>query len=56
MTRGNFNDRLLLGMKGQISEALCRYPDKASYADIAVMPTMCCECAAGLAGSASRSA
>ena len=26
----NFNDRLLLGMKGQMSEALCRYPDKAS--------------------------
>ena len=26
----NFNDRLLLGMKGQLSEALCRIPDKAS--------------------------
>ena len=26
----NFNDRLLLGMKGQMSEALCRYRDKAS--------------------------
>ena len=25
-----FNDRVLLGMKGQISEALCRYPHKAS--------------------------
>jgi hypothetical protein len=25
-----FNDRLLLGMKGQMSEALCRFPDKAS--------------------------
>ena len=35
-----FNDRLLLGMKGQMSEALCRIPDKASYADIAVMPTL----------------
>src|SRR5260370_5572890 len=35
----NFNDRLLLGMKGQMSEALCRIPDNASYVDIAVMPT-----------------
>jgi Resolvase, N terminal domain len=26
----NFNDRLLLGLKGALSEALCRYPDKAS--------------------------
>ena len=26
----NFNDRLLLGMKGQMSEALCRYRHKAS--------------------------
>src|SRR5712691_2232338 len=26
----SFNDRLLLGMKGQLSEALCRYPDKTS--------------------------
>ncbi len=26
----NFNDRLLLGMKGQLSEALCRYPHNAS--------------------------
>src|SRR5882672_2367676 len=35
-----FNDRVLLGMKGQLSEALCRYRHKASYADITVMPTM----------------
>jgi hypothetical protein len=35
----NFNDRLLLGMKGQMSEALCRRRHKASYADPAVMPT-----------------
>jgi DNA invertase Pin-like site-specific DNA recombinase len=35
----NFNDRLILGMKGQISEALCRYRHKASYADLVVMPT-----------------
>src|SRR5438552_533753 len=26
----NFNDRLLLGLKGALSELLCRYPDKAS--------------------------
>ena len=32
------NDRLLLGLKGTLSEALCRIPDNASYADIAVMP------------------
>ena len=51
-----FNGRLLLGMKGQMPEALCRYRHNASYADIAVMPTMSCEGAAGLAGSASRSA
>ena len=35
----NFNDRLLLGMKGQLSEALCRYRHSASYADLVVMPT-----------------
>ena len=35
----DFNDRLVLGMKGQMSEALCRYRHKASYADPAVMPT-----------------
>ena len=34
----NFNDRLLLGMKGQMSEALCRYRHRASYADAVVMP------------------
>ncbi|HEX6524134.1 MAG TPA: hypothetical protein VF070_29660, partial [Streptosporangiaceae bacterium] len=34
-----FNDRLLLGMKGQMSEALCRYRHRASYADLVVMPT-----------------
>ena len=36
---GEFNDRLLLGLKGTMSEALCRYRHKASYADPAVMPT-----------------
>jgi hypothetical protein len=34
-----FNDRLLLGMKGTMSEALCRYRHSASYADLVVMPT-----------------
>ncbi len=32
----DFNDRLLLGLKSQMSEALCRIPDKAS----AMMPFM----------------
>jgi len=50
------NDRLLLGVKGQISEALCRYPDKASYADTAVMPTIRRERAAGRVGGQERSA
>ena len=34
-----FNDRLVLGMKGIMSEALCRYRHRASYADLVVMPT-----------------
>jgi DNA invertase Pin-like site-specific DNA recombinase len=34
----SFNDRALLGLKGQMPEFLCRIPDNASYADIAVMP------------------
>ncbi|HME64213.1 MAG TPA: recombinase family protein, partial [Streptosporangiaceae bacterium] len=50
------NDRMLLGLKGTISEALCRRRHNASYADIAVMPIMWCESAADLAGSDSRSA
>ena len=33
------NDRLLLGLKGTMSEALWRIRHKASYADPAVMPT-----------------
>ena len=36
---GLFNDRLVLGMKGTMSEALSGRPDKASYPDPAVMPT-----------------
>ncbi len=35
---GEFNDRLLLGLKGTMSEALCGLRHKASYADLAVMP------------------
>jgi DNA invertase Pin-like site-specific DNA recombinase len=34
----DINDRLVLGVKGTISEALCRRRHKASYADIALMP------------------
>jgi len=34
------NDRLLLGLKGTISEVLCRYRHRTSYADLAVMPAM----------------
>ena len=37
---GDVNDRMLLGLKGTMSEALCRYRHRASYADLAVMPTM----------------
>lgn len=36
---GLYNDRLLLGLKGTMAEALCRCRHKASYADSAVMPT-----------------
>jgi DNA invertase Pin-like site-specific DNA recombinase len=36
---GLFNDRLVLGLKGIMSEALCRCRHKASYADLVVMPT-----------------
>ena len=34
-----FNDRLLLGLKGTMSEALCGRPHKNSYADLRIMPT-----------------
>ena len=51
-----FNNRVLLGMKGQISEALCRIPDKASYADTAVMPTSRREHPAGRDDGQERSA
>ncbi len=36
---GLFNDRLVLGMKGMLSEALSGRPDNASYPDLRVMPT-----------------
>jgi DNA invertase Pin-like site-specific DNA recombinase len=51
-----YNDRLLLGLKGTMSEVLSGNRHKTSYADIAVMPTRSCEFAAGLAGDAGRSA
>ena len=35
----DINDRLLLGLKSQMSEALCRHRHSASYADPPVMPT-----------------
>src|SRR5262249_37918689 len=35
---GEYNDRLLLGLKGTMSEALSGRPDNASYADLRVMP------------------
>jgi DNA invertase Pin-like site-specific DNA recombinase len=35
----DFNDRLLLGLKSQMSEALCRCRHSISYADPPVMPT-----------------
>jgi DNA invertase Pin-like site-specific DNA recombinase len=35
----DFNDRLLLGLKGTMSEASCGRPHKASYADLRIMPT-----------------
>jgi hypothetical protein len=35
-----YSDRLVLGLKGTLSEALCRCRHKLSYADIPVMPTM----------------
>jgi DNA invertase Pin-like site-specific DNA recombinase len=52
----SYNDRLVLGLKGTMAEALCRYRHNASYADFSVMPTTSCEDAAGLAGIAGMSA
>ena len=50
------NDRLLLGLKGTMSEMLCRIRHNISYADFSVMPTTGCEDAAGLAGVVGMSA
>jgi len=50
------NDRLLLGLKGTISEALSGIRHNASYADLAVMPTMRQETAFGRSGRQERSA
>jgi DNA invertase Pin-like site-specific DNA recombinase len=36
----DYNDRLVLGLKGTMSEMLCRYRHKLSYADLVVMPTL----------------
>ena len=51
-----FNDRLLLGLKGPMCEALCRYRHRASYADLAVMPTRQREHLAGRRDGQERSA
>jgi DNA invertase Pin-like site-specific DNA recombinase len=53
---GDFNDRLVLGLKGQMAEALCRIRHKTSYADSAVMPTMRRRRVAGRACGRERSA
>jgi DNA invertase Pin-like site-specific DNA recombinase len=53
---GLFNDRLVLGLKGTMSEALSGIRHKASYADFSVMPTRSCKHAASLAGVAGMSA
>ena len=37
---GDVNDRMLLGLKSTMGEALWRIRHKASYADPAVMPIM----------------
>ena len=52
----DFNDRLVLGLKGTMSEALCRIPDNASYADFSVMPTSRREHPAGRDDGQERSA
>ena len=49
----DYNDRLLLGLKGAMAEALCRDRHKASYADPAVMPTSSGRCwSTGVSGLA----
>jgi len=53
---GSYNDRLVLGLKGTLSEFLCRIRHKNSYADFSVMPIMRRRRAAGRAGGRERSA
>ena len=53
---GVYNDRLLLGLKGTMSEALSGIRHNASYADLPVMPTMRQETAFGRSGRQERSA
>jgi len=52
----DFNDRLVLGLKGTMSEALCRIRHKASYADFSVMPSRRREHPAGRGDGRERSA
>jgi DNA invertase Pin-like site-specific DNA recombinase len=52
----DFNDRLVLGLKGTMSEALSGNRHKASYADFSVMPTRRRECLAGRDDGQERSA
>jgi len=48
-----FNDRLLLGLKGQMSEALWRYRDNTAYGDLGIMPNRLL-CHVRLPGSGGR--
>jgi DNA invertase Pin-like site-specific DNA recombinase len=52
----SFNDRLLLGLKGTMAEALSGIRHKASYADFSVMPTSRREHPAGRDDGQERSA
>jgi hypothetical protein len=52
----DINDRLLLGLKSQMSELLCLYRHNSSYADFPVMPPMRRWRAAGRACFRERSA
>jgi len=51
-----YSDRLVLGLKGTISEALSGIRHKASYADFSVMPTTRLKPTAGRVGGRERSA
>ena len=39
----DYNDRLVLGFKNTMSEALSRYLHNASYGDLGIMPTWLCQ-------------